>query len=477
MLTDVRFYLTLLIVSSIAALMTLPGCTRVESAPAPPPKPQVTTAAPLTMSLVEWDEYTGRLEAINSVEVRARVSGYLESTHFEEGQAVRKGDLLAIIDPRPFQAALNSAQAELQEAKARFKQAEAARQQAQAQVGELRAQQDLANQQMERASRLRDRQAISQDELDVAKSELTQATAATEAAQANVDSAEAAIATAAAQIETAKANLETAALDLQYTQVRAPISGRISRRHVTEGNLISGGSSESTLLTTIVSLSPIHVYFDANEQEFLKYMRLAQKGERASSRDVKNPVLVALIDEEGYPHKGHMDFVDNRLDPNTGTMRGRAILANEDGLLTPGLFVKVRLPGSGKHDAVLVPDKSINSDQSEKFVYVVDAENKIQRQTVKLGPISHGMRIIREGLSGQEQVVIKGVQTVAPGLEVNTQQETLVAEASSLPDDYTPVPREKWLSIAKTEIPKGVNQNTEPYQYPNVAADKNAKQE
>ncbi|WP_231742977.1 efflux RND transporter periplasmic adaptor subunit [Polystyrenella longa] len=429
-------------------------------------KSKVIVAQPLVIPLVEWDEYTGRLDAIDSVEIRARVSGYLESTHFDEGQTVQKGDLLAIIDPRPFKAAFNTAKAELQEATARVEQAKSARKQAEARLVELQAQQKLAGQRMERGKQLSKQRAISQEELDVIESEQSQAAAASEAAVAQVEAAGAAIATASAEIETSKAKVETAAIDLQYTQVRAPITGRISRRYVTEGNLISGGSSESTLLTSIVSLSPIHVYFDANEQEFLKYMRLAQDGKRASSRQVKNPVFVALIDEEGYPHEGHMDFVDNRLDPNTGTMRGRAILANEDGLLTPGLFVKVRLPGSGRYDAILVPDESINSDQSEKYLYVVDDENKVVRKDVELGPISHGMRIIRKGLEGSEKVVTKGVQRIFPGAEVESELGTLVAEESPLPDEYTPVPREQWLSIAHSTIPEGIDQNSKPYQFP-----------
>jgi RND family efflux transporter MFP subunit len=239
---------------------------------------------------------------------------------------------------------------------------------------------------------------------------------------------------------------------LEYTRVIAPIAGRVSHRDATEGNLISGGTSQSTLLTTIVSLDPIHVYFDADEQAFLKYTRLAMEGKRQSSREVKNPVYIALADEKkGYPHKGHMDFVDNRLDPNTGTMRGRAIFRNADLSLTPGLFARLRLPGSAPYEAVLAPDSAIGSDQSVKYVLIVDAENKVRRQQVEIGPMSHGLRVVRSGLNGSERIVLRGLQRVRPGIQVTPIVEPIKSKGDNgLPDSYMPVPKEEWISMKPT---------------------------
>jgi RND family efflux transporter MFP subunit len=218
---------------------------------------------------------------------------------------------------------------------------------------------------------------------------------------------------------------------------------------VTEGNLINGGTIQSTLLTTIVSLDPIHVYFDADEQAFLKYTRLAMEGKRQSSREVKNPVYFALADERsGYPHKGHMDFVDNRMDPNTGTMRGRAIFRNADLALTPGLFARLRLPGSAPYEAVLAPDSAIGSDQSVKYVLIVDAENKVRRQPVEIGPMSHGLRVVRSGLDGSERIVLRGLQRVRPGMQVTPIVEGIKSNGDNgLPDSYTPVPKEEWIAL------------------------------
>lgn len=451
---------------SITGLM-LSGCRERADQNGPPLSARVTVAQPLVMSIVEWDQYTGRLDAIDSVEVRARVSGYLQSTHFNEGQLVEKGDLLAIVDPRPFEVELNAAEARQEESTARLEEAKSLLKQAEAEKADADAQLTLANSRLFRARQLKERNAISDEELDVRESEQLQATAAIEAANAAVESAKAGIATAQAAVDTARANIESAELNLQYTRVRAPITGRISRRYVTEGNLISGGTNQSTLLTSIVSLRPIHVYFDANEQAFLKYVRLSQQGKRGSSRDVKNPVYVALVDETGFPHTGHMDFVDNQLDPNTGTMRGRAILPNDDGVLTPGLFVKLRIPGSGKYDAVLIPDSAVGSDQSEKFVYVLQGENNVERRQIMLGPISHGLRVVREGLDGSEQIVTSGLQRIYPGVMVDPTVETLVAKPDEgLPDDYVPVPKEEWLSRQPESVPEGVEANTGPYRNP-----------
>ena len=249
----------------------------------------------------------------------------------------------------------------------------------------------------------------------------------------------------------AQANLDLAKLNLQYTEVRAPIDGRISNRRVTEGNLVSGGTNDSTLLTTIVSLDPIHCYFDADEKTFLKYVQLAREGKRPSSREVRNPVFVALANEQvGFPHQGHMDFVENRLDEETGTIRGRAILPNKNLDLAPGLFARVRLPGSPRYDAILIPDKAIGTDQADKFILTVDESSKVVRKVVTLGPISHGLRIIRTGLDGTERVILSGQQRARPGNEVTVSVEAVTPGKEFLPDEYEPVSQENWLTPKRT---------------------------
>ncbi len=291
------------------------------------------------------------------------------------------------------------------------------------------------------------------EEYEIREAEFAEAESEVVVATANIESAMSTVGAAEAAVEVANAGLELAKLNLQYTEVRAPITGRISRRYVTEGNLISGGVSDSTLLTTIVSVDPIHCYFDADEQNFLKYMQLAHEGKRPSIRDVRNPVYLALAnDRDGFPHWGHMDFVENRLDDETGTIRGRAILSNKQLDLTPGLFTRIRIPGSPRYEALMLPDRAIGTDQSDKFVYVVDAENKIRRQVVTLGPISHGLRVIRTGLTGEEQVVLSGHQRVRPGVEVSPTRESIEIGKETLPNDYEPVPEDQWLTPKKNVV-------------------------
>ena len=214
-----------------------------------------------------------------------------------------------------------------------------------------------------------------------------------------------------------------------------------------KGNVIDGGTIGATILTTIVSVDPIHCYFEANERELLKYVRLDLSGDRESSRTVKNPVFLSLIDEDGFPHKGHMDFVDNRIDSNTGTIRGRAIFPNPDKVLSSGMFAELRLPGSGRYDATLIPDSAIGRDQSEQYLLVLGEDNKIERRSVKLGPIAHGLRVVRSGLEPNERFVTRGLQKARPGDEVNPEMETIeAAQDEGLPDNYTPIPREEWLT-------------------------------
>ena len=368
--------------ASVAVALIVCACGS-RPAPAPPP-PKVKVVRPVARDVTEWDEYTARLDAVDSVEVRPRVSGYLQSIHFQDGSLVHKGDLLFQIDPRPYEATLRRAEAELQTAKSRLV---------------------LAQKNFARAADLLASHAISQEEADIRQSNLRQAEAAVDEAQAVVDAAK---------------------LDVEFTHVTAPVSGRVSRKIVTEGNLITGGvGTQGTLLTTIVSLDPIYAYFDADEGALLKYNRLARLGQRPSSRDFKNPVRVALGDEEGFPHPGTMDFVDNQVDRGTGTIVGRAVLPNPDLSLIPGLFARLQLPGSGQYRAILVPDEAIASDQSQKLVWVVDGENKAQYRPVKIGPLIDGLRVVREGVSEDDWVVVAGLQRVRPGQPVDPERGTI----------------------------------------------------
>jgi multidrug efflux system membrane fusion protein len=396
----------------------------------------VTVAKPLVRDIVEWDAYTGRLDAIESVEVRARVSGYLESHHFQEGQLVEPGQLLFVIDPRPFEAALAQAEAAQAEAEAQYRSAEAVARQRQADREQTVARTELAQARLRRSRPLAPSGAISEDELDVLVSEAREAEAAQFSADAAIESARAGVAAAEASIATARAAVEAARLDLSYTRITAPVRGRVSDRRVTEGNLVSGGSIGSTLLTTIVSLDPIHCNFDADERALLKYTRLAKSGDRESSREAKNPVFAALADETNFPHRGVMDFVDNQVDRATGSIRGRAIFPNSSDVLTPGMFVRLRIPGSGKRRSVLVPDSALAADQSAQILYVVGEGNKLEARRVEVGPLAHGLRIVRSGLTGNETIVINGLQRARPGVVVTTSTEELVEVEDGLPDDY-----------------------------------------
>lgn len=458
------------------ALIAAIGCSG-----SPPPvqgarQASVTVATPLRMPIVEWDEYVGRLAPLESVDVRARVSGYLASTTFEEGQMVKAGDILATIDQRPFLAEVSRTEADLGAAKAQLGQATSAAGQAQAELKRAEVSYTLAQSRQRRAEGLSERNAIPAEEAEIRTAEASQAESDVAVAHAEIDAAQSAVVAAEAAVSVAEATLETAKLNLQYTEVRAPITGRVSRRYVTEGNLVSGGTNDSTLLTTIVSVDPIHCYFDADEQAYLKYVRLAREGVRASSRDVRNPVYIALSNEhDGYPHWGHMDFVENRLDNNTGTIRGRAIFPNKNGDLTPGLFARVRIPGSPKYDAILIPDLAISTDQAEKFVLLVDDKNRIKRQTVTLGPMSHGLRVIRKGLKGDERVVLTGQQRARPGAEVSVKVDEIVAGKESLPDDYAPVAEDQWLipkrgMAANVDVPQAASPATHTAETPGASA-------
>lgn len=435
-----------LLLATLFGLVLTTGCSPSAQQPQPAAA-EVVASTPVRTPIIEWDEYVGRVAAIEFVEVRARVSGYLDSTHFNEGQLVREGDLLAVIDPRPFVAEVARTQSDVAAAESQVRQTKAAVLQSEAEVKVAEARYELAVTRFERSRPLVAQKAMSQEELDIRETEQSQSKANVLAVKARLELSKTAVASAESAVESAKALRDIAKLNVEYTQVRAPISGRVSSRLVTDGNLINGGNAQSTLITNIVSLDPIHVNFDADEQSYLKYVKLTREGKRRSSRDFKTPVYVGLANEPNqYPHRGYIDFVDNRMDPETGTMRGRAILPNPDLALTPGLFTRVRFPGSGRYEAVLIPDLAIGTDQSEKYVFVIDKENKARRQVVEIGPIVRGMRVIRKGLDGTERFVLRGLQRVHPGEAVVATMEKLKLEPEEFASDGEPVPKEQWLT-------------------------------
>ncbi len=436
---------------SAIGILAVAGCSSEPQAPGDRPPPTVTVAQPVNKKIVEWDAYTGRLEPIEFVEIRARVSGYLQSIHFDEGQIVNQGDLLFVIDQRPFIATLNGAKASLGQAHAQMSQAKAQLDEARAQKKQAEAQVKLAEARVKRTRTLRTSNAVAQDELDQREAEFTQAEADITASEAGIGLAEAGVATAESAIQSAEAAVEAAELDLNYTKIYAPVTGRISREYVTEGNLVSGGAATSTLLTTITSVNPIYCMFDVNEQQALKYIRLALEGKRQSSRSAKNPVYLGLADEKGFPHMGHMEFVDNRFDANTASIRVRCIFRNEDEVLVPGMFGRVRLPGSASYEAVLIPDSAIGTDQSSQYVYIV-VDGKIERRAVTVGPLVDGLRVVREGLDGSESLVIKGILLVRPEMPVNTETGAIEVDEDGLPNDYEPLPEDQWITVGVSAI-------------------------
>jgi len=359
----------------IFAALGLAGCDGKQAAGSAPPPPPVTVARPLQKTITEWDEYTGRFTAVETVEVRARVSGFIDSIHFKDGDVVKQGDLLFIIDPRPYRIAVEQAKADLERARAKL---------------------DIASLDLERATPLVRNQTLTEREFDTRRSTQRDAAGA-------VASSEAAV--------------KQASLNLEWTEVRAPIAGRISDRRVDAGNLITGGQTGATLLTAIVSIDPIYFIFDGSEADFIRYLRLAAIGARPSSRDAPNPVSVRLADEQDYKHQGKMNFVDNVVNAKTGTIRGRAVFDNKDGLLTPGFFGRMRLFG-GKHDALLIPDSAIASDQASKIVFTVADDGTVGTKRIEIGPIIDGLRMVRSGLAQTDRIVVEGIQRARPGQKV-----------------------------------------------------------
>ena len=434
-------------------LVVVCGCQPSPANRPPAPPASVSVATPLVRPIVEWSEFTGRVEATRFVEIRSRVGGYLESVHFTEGQDVEKDALLFVIDPRPFKAEWSKALAALDEAKAQLIRAQAQAEQATASASTSEAQIELAKAEYNRAQGLGN--ALSQSERDVIRSEFQKATAALESTRAGIASANAEVARATAAIAMAEAAVQSAELNLEYTNIRAPIAGRISRRYTTEGNLISGGSEQATLLTTIVSLDPIYFTFNASEQQVLRFQRMVQAGTRRSALDVKYPVALQLADEVGFPRQGYLDFVDNRFDPGTATKLVRAVFENTDGLLTPGMFGKLQFALTDEYPALLLPDEAIGTDQTEKFVYVVMPDNSVRRQTVAIGPMALGLRVIRNGITDQDRVVIRGLQRIRPGATVDPKPATIATAQSESPvSPVSPVSPESPVSpVAPLEKP------------------------
>ncbi|SFN36466.1 membrane fusion protein, multidrug efflux system [Candidatus Pantoea varia] len=378
----VRQGLTLL--GMVLLITQLSGCDKGVAQNAPPPPPEVSAAPVLIKPVSQWDNFNGRVEAVQSVQLRPRVSGYIDSVNYREGDEVKKGQVLFTIDDRSYRAALEQAKAELARA---------------------RSQASLARSESGRSEKLIGTQAISREAWEQRRSAASQAQADVLAAEAAVDMAQ---------------------LNLDFTRVTAPIDGRASRAQITAGNLVTAGDSAS-VLTTLVSQQQMYVYFDVDENTFLNYQAMARQGQQRHAL----PVEIALVGEQGFPHQGKIDFMDNQLTASTGTIRMRALLDNQQRQFTPGLFARVRLPGSAQFEAVLIDDKAVLTDQDRKYVYVVDGEGKAQRRDIQPGAMIDGLRIVKSGLQSGDKVIIAGLQKVfMPGMPVTAQQVAMRAAAA-----------------------------------------------
>jgi multidrug efflux system membrane fusion protein len=359
------------VAASLALLLS--ACGQGGGAPQMPP-PAVNVAQVVSKPITEWDQYNGRIAATDSVEIRPRVTGYLAGVHFREGGAVARGALLFTIDDREYRAALDSARANSARAATRV---------------------EVARLEFARSEKLKAARAVSEEELESRRGELQQAEA---------------------DLQAARAQERQAALNVEFTRITAPIAGYVSSAAVRPGNLVAAGT---TLLTKVVSVDPVYVEFEGDERMYLKYQDMARRGERPSSRDAPNPVRVGLADEQGYPHAGKMVFLDNALDPATGTIRARAVLSNKDHVFTPGLFARVQLLGSGSHPGLLIHERALLTDQDRKYVYVVGADNRAMRKDVTLGTQFEGLRVVLSGLVPTDRVVVNGVRKIFfPGMPV-----------------------------------------------------------
>ncbi|MCG7781210.1 efflux RND transporter periplasmic adaptor subunit [Lelliottia amnigena] len=384
--TWVNVHLTALGAMFLSVLLV--GCDDGVAQNAVPQAPAVSAADVVVKSISQWDSFNGRIEAVESVQLRPRVSGYIDKVNYTDGQEVKKGEVLFTIDDRTYRAELEQAQASLARAKT---------------------QASLARSEANRTDKLVNTNVVSREEWEQRRSAATQAQADIRAAQAAVDAAQ---------------------LNLDFTKVTAPIEGRASRALITSGNLVTAGDSAS-VLTTLVSLKTVYVYFDVDEATYLHYQNLARSGQGASSNHLALPVEIGLVDEEGYPHQGKVDFLDNQLTPSTGTIRMRALLDNAQRQFTPGLFARVRLPGSAEFNATLIDDKAVLTDQDRKYVYIVDKEGKAQRRDITQGRLAAGLRIVQQGLNPGDKVIIDGLQKVfMPGMPVNAKTVPMTASAT-----------------------------------------------
>jgi RND family efflux transporter MFP subunit len=373
--------------AALALVFFLAACG--QNPPPAPAGPPVTVATPTKRKIIDLDEYVGRFIAVDAVEIRARVSGYLDRVHFIDGQMVKAGDLLVTIDPRPFRAALDQARADFARAKSQV---------------------DLTAADLTRAQTLIQQKTIAEALFD-------QRVQAKRAADAALESADAAV--------------KTAELNLEFTELRAPVTGRIGDRRVSPGNLVTGGTTgNTTLLATIVSIDPIRFEFSFDEASYLRYQRIAKDSGRGDERGTKLAAELRLLDEKTFTHKGTLDFVDNAIDPTSGTIRGRAQFPNAAGLFTPGMFGRVQIPGSAEYEGLLVPDIAIGTEQIRKFVYVVDAENTVRQKYIELGSLQGGLRVIRSGLDAEDRVVVNGLMRARPGTKVTplTAEQVKAAE-------------------------------------------------
>ena len=400
---------------ALAAILVLSACGKAPDSAAQLPAAKVSVAEVIQQPINEWDEFTGRLEAPESVEVRPRVSGYIDRVAFREGSLVQKGDLLFQIDPRPFEAEVKRLQAQLQQA---------------------RASQSRTVSEAQRGERLRQSNAISAELADARASAAAEAQAAVAGIQAELDNAK---------------------LNLSFTRVTAPIDGRVSRAEITEGNLVNAGQSK---LTSLVSTDKVYAYFDADERVFLKYVELARQS-GGQTRDA-SPVYLGLSSEDGNPHLGQLDFLDNQVNPQTGTIRCRAVFDNRDGRFTPGLYARLKLVGSGKYDATLIQDAAVGTDLGKKFVLVLDKDNAVQYRAIELGPKLQGLRIVRNGLAKGEKIVVYGLQRAFPGSTVDPQavpmadEQTLAALASQRQAvDASAAPRVAEKTAKPATAPRG----------------------
>jgi multidrug efflux system membrane fusion protein len=375
-------------VLSLGAVNVLVAGCGPQSSPPQPPIPTVTVAAVEQREIVEWDEFTGRTVPVETVEVRPRVSGYIQAVRFQSGQLVKRGDVLFVVDPRWHQAEFDRANAEWERAKVHLKNAE---------------------REACRAGQLLGNKVLSAEEAEARQARFEEARASAFAAGAARDSSK---------------------LDLDYTEIRAPIDGRISRELVTVGNYVSGIAGSATLLTTLVSVDPIYVYADMDENSLLKFNALDRGRKLASHGNGGVPVELQLADEEGFPHQGRIESFDNRLDPQTGSILLRAVFPNPEGRIVPGLFARIRVPGSAKYPALLVEESAVGTDQARKFVLTLTETNTVAYRPVQLGPAVQGKRIVRAGLEAGEQIVVNGLQRVRPGMSVRPQTEFAGAPGS-----------------------------------------------